>query len=85
MRKIININKIADNTFEAEVNVSFMNAKKHPVNIIFEQKIFDDWNIVSENIKGTKYDANTMKWNVNVQAMGSMMLNFKVRIMKQNA
>ena len=83
--KIININKIADNTFEAEVNVSFMNAKKHPVNIVFEQKIFDDWNIVSENIKGAKYDANTMKWNVNVQAMGSMMLNFKVRIMKQNA
>ena len=82
--KIVEVKKIAENTFEAEVNISVMNAKKSSVKVDFKQNIFDDWSIVSENLKGTKLDANTMHWNIEVPSMGSSVLNFKVRIVKIN-
>lgn len=82
--KIVDIKKIADNTFEAEVNISVMNAKKTSVQVDFNQNMFDDWDIVSENIKGIKLDANTVRWNIEVPAKASSVLNFKVRIVKIN-
>lgn len=83
--KILTLDKIADNTTEAEVSVSFMNAKNTPVKVVFEQKLYDDWKLVSENITGSKTDAGTMRWEVDVPAQGSAVLNFKVRFVKVNA
>ena len=84
MGKIVDIKKIAENTFEVEVNISVMNAKKTSVKVDFNQNMFDDWDIVSENIKGIKLDANTVRWIIEVPAKASGVLNFKVRIVKIN-
>lgn len=83
--KIINFSKIAENTVEAEVSVSFVNAKKTKAAIAFEQYFHNDWTILSANIEGSKQNTNTMRWLVDVPASGSAMLNFKVRIVKVDA
>lgn len=83
--KILSVNKVADNTSEAEVSVSFMNAKNTAVKVAFEQNLYDDWKIVSENINSVKVDAHKARWEVEVPAQGSAVLNFKVRFVKINA
>ena len=83
--KITNLRKIADNTAEAEVSVTFMNAKTVPVNVVFEQYMHHNWSILSQNIQGEKSNAQTMRWIVEIPAQGSTILNFKVRLVKINA
>ena len=83
--KILNVAKVADNTTESEVSVSFLNAKNTAVKVAFEQNLYDDWKIVSENINSIKVDAHKARWEVEVPAQGSAVLNFKVRFVKINA
>lgn len=83
--KIVSSQKIADNTAEAEIKITFNNAKQEPVTLIFDQHINYDWTILSENIKGKKYNAHTMRWNVDIPAQGTAELNIKLRIVNPNA
>ena len=62
-----------------------MNAKNTAVKVAFEQNLYDDWKIVSENINSVKVDAHKARWEVEVPAQGSAVLNFKVRFVKINA
>lgn len=80
--KVINQNKVSDETTEAEVNVTFMNAKNTNVQVAFEQHFNEDWSILSANIEGAKLNARTMRWTVDVPSQGSAVLNFKVRVSK---
>lgn len=77
--KVANVNKIAENTFEGEVEITFKNAKSEPAMVNFEQNLNNTWTIVSESQKGEKKNANTQAWKVNVPANGEAVLKFKVR------
>ena len=83
--KVVNFTKIAENTVEMEVSVSFMNAKTNKAMVAFEQYINGNWSVLSSNLEGLKQDAQTMRWLIEVPASGSAMLNFKVRIVKADA
>jgi hypothetical protein len=80
--KVTNQNKISEKQTESEVNITFMNAKNTNVTVAFEQYLNEDWAILSENVKGVKQNAHTMRWTVDVPAQGSAVLNFKVRVSK---
>lgn len=82
--KIVNLTKIAENTVELEANISFKNAKAQKTDVVFEQRMYDSWTIVSENIQSTKPEANKAQWIIDVPAQGTAMLNFKVRFVKVN-
>ena len=83
--QVSNLKKIADKTIEADVKVTFKNAKSSAVQVQFEQALNNDWQILSESLKGQKKDARHMKWIVDVPAQGDAELNFKVRIVKTDA
>ncbi|MBR1605043.1 MAG: DUF4139 domain-containing protein [Alphaproteobacteria bacterium] len=82
--KVVSLQKITENTAEAELNITFNNAKPENVALIFDQYINHDWTILSENIKGTKYNAHTMRWNIDIPAQGTSELKVKVRMVKPN-
>lgn len=83
--KITHLNKISENTVEAEVSVTFMNAKTTNVAVVFEQYLHGNWSVISSNIEGVKHNAQAMRWTVDVPATGSTVLNFKVKLAKINA
>ena len=83
--KIIALEKITKDMVEAEVNISFLNAKTNAVKVVFEQSLLDDWEILSENIKGTNVDALKRRWELDIPSQGSTVLNFKVRFVRVNA
>ena len=83
--KIVNFTKIAENMIEAEVSVSFMNAKSVKAMVVFDQYFHNDWKILSSNVDGVKQNSHTMRWQIEVPPSGSSILNFKVRIVKTDA
>lgn len=80
---IKNVKTIAKDLSEAEVMVTFNNAKSEAANVIFEQNFNSDWEIVSQSLKSVKKSANLAQWKVEVPANGEMVLNFKIRVMKR--
>lgn len=78
-----NVKTIAKDLNEAEVMVTFNNAKSEAVNVIFEQNFNGGWEIISESLKSVKKSANTAQWKVEVPANAQVVLNFKVRIMNK--
>ncbi len=83
--KIVNFTKVAENMIEAEVSVSFMNAKSVKAMVVFDQYFHNDWKILSSNVDGVKQNSHTMRWQIEVPPSGSSILNFKVRIVKTDA
>lgn len=78
-----NVKTIAKDLSEAEVMVTFNNAKAEIVNVVFEQNFNSGWEIISESLKSVKKSANVAQWKVEVSANGESVLSFKVRIMKK--
>lgn len=78
--KVANINKISKDIYEADVEITFKNAKTEQVIVNFEQNLNNTWQMLSESIKSEKKSANVAKWEVNVPANGEAVLKFKVRI-----
>lgn len=83
--KVTQLNKIAENTVEAEVSVTFMNAKSANAAVVFEQHLNQEWKLLSSNIPGEQNNARSMRWTIDVPAQGSAVLNFKVRLTKVDA
>ena len=80
--KVVDVKKIADDIFEAEVKISFFNAKSIKNEVSFEQTFNGQWTVLSESISSVKTDAQTAKWNVKLKPNSSADLVFKVRISK---
>ena len=78
--QVVNQQKIAEKTSELEVSVTFHNAKKEAVNVIFEQAYSGNAAVVSESLKSSEEQAKVLKWNVEIPASGKMVLTYKLRL-----
>lgn len=78
--KVANVNKISKDIYEAEVEVTFKNAKAEEAVVNFEQNLNNTWQMISESVKSEKKSANVAKWVIKVPAKGETTLKFKVRI-----
>lgn len=78
--KVANVNKISKDIYEAEIEVTFKNAKAEEVTVNFEQNLNDTWQMLSESVKSEKKSSGVAKWSVKVPAKGETVLKFKVRI-----
>jgi hypothetical protein len=62
-----------------EMKYTFRNARFDPARIVFEQHgLGFDWEIEEESLKGTKRDAFSYRWEVDVPAEGETVLSFRV-------
>ena len=78
--QVVNQQKIAEKTSELEVSVTFHNAKKEAVNVIFEQAYSGNAVVVSESLKSSEEQAKVLKWNVEIPASGKTVLTYKLRL-----
>lgn len=76
---------IGKDAYEAGFEVALNNAMKTPVQVRFEQRLPNNWRILSESQKSMKENANTVYWNVDIPPEGQTILTFKVQIQKETA
>lgn len=72
--------QIADKIKEYTIKMTVNNAKDEDVKVILSQNIYNNWSIISENIKSIKKTKNSLSWEIDVPKSSSTDLEFKVRI-----
>lgn len=80
--KIKNTKKISDKSFEADVEITFNNAKSSNAVIEFEQNFQGSVEIIKENFASIKDKAKTLTWKVEVPSKGEAVLNYTVRVVR---
>lgn len=81
--RVLNVNKVSKDIFEADVEVAFNNAKTEEAVVNFEQNFNNNWEILSESQKSERKNANTAKWQLKLPAKGAFSLTYKVRITRK--
>ena len=76
---------VSNDVYEVGFEVALSNAMKTPVSVRFEQRLPNNWRILSESQKSLKENANTIYWNVEIPPEGQTILTFKVQITKKNS
>ncbi len=81
--KVKKVQKLSDKIFEAEVDVTFHNAKNVSQVVQFEQNFNASVEVVSENMVSRSDKVRQLLWDVDVPAEGKTVLNFKVRMTRR--
>ncbi len=71
--------------YESGFEIAFDNAMKTPVQVRFEQRLPNNWRILSESHKSLKENANTIYWNIDIPPEGQTILTFAVQVQKEPA
>lgn len=77
--KIVNFSQIAENTTETDYEVSFFNAGKKEVKVIWEQKTSGEAKVLKESAKSKRTDAGLLRWQISVPAGGESKLTYQLR------
>lgn len=78
--KILNIQKVAPDVVEAEIEIVFHNASMQNESVDFVQNFNALWEIVSANIPLNNKSAEKAEWNVSVPKQGKSVLTYKVKL-----
>lgn len=77
-----NMQKLSEKMIEAEVEVTFHNAKNLPETVEYEQSFSGSPEVVSESEPSVKEKARSLKWNIEIPAGGEKVLTYKVRVVQ---
>ena len=78
--KIVNIRSISENISEFDVEVAFTNASEKVKKIVFEQNIYDKWDLLKESMKSEKKNSSTLKWRFDLPKNEKKVLTYTVRV-----
>ncbi len=78
--KIVDAKAIAKDIYEYQVAVTFKNVSDFDAKVVFEQNLYNNWNILQESIKSVRKNASVAKWQFDLAAQKSLVLNFTVRV-----
>lgn len=70
--------RLGDRGSEMAYRVELANASDEDVTVIVDEKMFGDWQIVSESQTGQKIDAVTYRFNVKVKANSETSVSYRV-------
>ena len=82
--KILNVQKIAKDTIEAQIDVEFNNAASQNESVSFVQNFDALWEIVDTNIPVLNKTAQKAEWNVSVPSHGKTILSYRVKLSRVN-
>lgn len=78
--KISKVTAISKDIYEYDVEVTFNNVSNQEHNVVFEQNIYNDWQLLSDNLNGKQKNSSTMYWKFELPAKEKKILQYKVRI-----
>ena len=78
--KISDVKAISKDIYEYQVEVSFKNVSAKTAQIIFEQNLYNNWEILKENIKSKQKNAATVQWKFDLPAEAEKELSYTVRV-----
>lgn len=78
--KIVDAKAISKDIYEYRVEISFQNVSKQTAAISFEQNIYNNWEILSENLQSEKKNSSVAVWKFNLKPKETTKLNFSVRV-----
>lgn len=76
--KMTNFQKYSSDSYQAEFEITFKNAKDEEVSINYYQNLPIGWKIMQENIASQKQNANQVLWKVPVKAEGEYVLKLQI-------
>ena len=82
--KVLNVQKVAQNVVEAQIEVIFHNASSQNESVNFEQSFGSLWEISKENLQPKTKSADKAEWIILVPAQGQAKLSYKVRLSSVN-
>lgn len=78
--KVTDFQRFSDKAYQADIEITFKNAKKEKVLLDFYQNLPNGWKIVKENLASSKQNANQVLWKVPVPAEGEYVLKMQIFI-----
>jgi hypothetical protein len=79
-RKLMDYKKLGGNLFEMEYQITVRNHKDAPVVVEAREPIGGDWEVLNSNLKWTKLDATTIRFELPVEKNGTATLDYRVRV-----
>jgi hypothetical protein len=79
-RKPVDFEKIATSTYEVEFEITLRNHKTTPIVVEVNEPIGGTWRMLRSSNEWTKTDAWAAQFNVPVQADGTSVLTYRVRV-----
>ena len=78
--KVSQVKAISKDIFEYKITVTFKNVSEQSGNVVFEQNIYNNWEILEENLKSEQKNASTASWKFELPKAETKTLSFTVRI-----
>ena len=78
--KVTDVKAVSKDIYEYKVEVSFKNVSANKAEIVFEQNIYNNWEILQENMKSKQKNASISQWRFELQPQDQKVLNFTVRV-----
>ncbi len=78
--KIVNVRNISKDINEFDVEITFNNASSEDKKIIFEQNVYNKWDLLKENMKSEHKNASTLEWKFDLPKDNKKVLTYTVRV-----
>lgn len=78
--KILDVKAISKDIYEYQVEITFKNVSEQKAQIVFEQNLYNNWQILQENMKSKQKNASTAQWQFELAKDATKVLNFSVRV-----
>ena len=78
--KVTDVKAISKDIYEYQVEVTFKNVSSQTAQIIFEQNVYNNWEILQESMKSKQKNASTAQWSFELAKQETKVLKFTVRV-----
>lgn len=78
--KIANVRSISKDISEFDIEVTFTNASEKAKTVVFEQNVYNRWDLLKENMKSEKKNSSTLKWRFDLPKNEKKVLTYTVRV-----
>lgn len=78
--KIANVRAISKDINEFDVEVTFNNAADKSKKVVFEQNVYNRWDLLKENMKSEKKNSSTLKWSFDLPKNDKKVLTYTIRV-----
>lgn len=78
--KIKDIKVISKDIYEYQVEINFKNVSPRPGKIVYEQNLYNNWELLKENIPSENKNSSTLRWQFDLQPQANKVLTYTVRV-----
>lgn len=78
--RIANVRSISKDISEFDVEVVFTNASEKVKKVVFEQNIYNKWDLLTESLKSEKKNSSTLKWRFDLPKNEKKVLTYTLRV-----